>query len=213
MKAIIPKPIEEYATAHSTVPSALLDELEAYTLAHCLHPQMLTGRLEGALLRMLVNLTGARRILEIGLYTGYSALTMAEALPADGKLISCEIERENAALAQSFFDRSPHGRKIEIRLGSALETLRTLPAEPSFDLVFLDADKERYNEYYHEALPRLQSNGLLVADNTLWSGNVLHPEKETDHAVIAFNRLVYEDRRVECVLLPLRDGVTLVRKL
>lgn len=212
MKAIIPRPIEEYATAHSTAPSALLDELEAYTLAHCLHPQMLTGRLEGALLRLLVNLTGARDILEIGLYTGYSALTMAEALPADGKLISCEIEKENAALAQSFFDRSPHGQKIEIRLGSALQTLRALPAEPGFDLVFLDADKEHYSEYYQEALPRLRSGGLLIADNTLWSGNVLRPEKETDHAVVAFNRLVREDTRVECVLLPLRDGVTLIRK-
>ncbi len=213
MKAIIPKPIEEYATAHSSAPSALLEELEAYTLAHCLHPQMLTGRLEGALLRMLVNLTGARRILEIGLYTGYSALTMAEALPADGRVISCEIERENAALAQSFFDRSPHGHKIEIRLGSALETLRALPAEPGFDLVFLDADKEHYSDYYHEVLPRLRGNGLLVADNTLWSGNVLRPQKETDHAVVAFNTLVQQDTRVECVLLPVRDGVTLVRKL
>lgn len=213
MKAIIPKPIEEYATVHSTAPSALLDELEAYTLAHCLHPQMLTGRLEGALLRMLVKLTDARHILEIGLYTGYSALTMAEALPAEGKVLSCEIERENAAIAQSFFDRSPHGHKIEIRLGSALQTMQALPAAPSFDLVFLDADKEHYSEYYQEALPRLRSNGLLVADNTLWSGNVLQPEKETDHAVVAFNTLVQQDTRVECVLLPLRDGVTLIRKL
>ena len=213
MKAIIPKPIEEYATAHSTAPSALLDELEAYTLAHCLHPQMLTGRLEGTLLRMLVKLTDARHILEIGLYTGYSALTMAEALPAEGKVLSCEIERENAAIAQSFFDRSPHGHKIEIRVGAALQTLQALPAAPGFDLVFLDADKEHYSEYYQEALPRLRSNGLLVADNTLWSGNVLQPEKETDHAVVAFNTLVQQDTRVECVLLPLRDGVTLIRKL
>ena len=213
MKAIIPKPIEEYATVHSTAPSALLDELEAYTLAHCRHPQMLTGRLEGTLLRMLVKLTDARHILEIGLYTGYSALTMAEALPAEGKVLSCEIERENAAIAQSFFDRSPHGHKIEIRVGAALQTLQALPAAPGFDLVFLDADKEHYSEYYQEALPRLRSNGLLVADNTLWSGNVLQPEKETDHAVVAFNTLVQQDTRVECVLLPLRDGVTLIRKL
>ena len=152
-------------------------------------------------------------ILEIGLYTGYSALTMAEALPAEGKVLSCEIERENAAIAQSFFDRSPHGHKIEIRVGAALQTLQALPAAPGFDLVFLDADKEHYSEYYQEALPRLRSNGLLVADNTLWSGNVLQPEKETDHAVVAFNTLVQQDTRVECVLLPLRDGVTLIRKL
>jgi caffeoyl-CoA O-methyltransferase len=213
MKAIVPKPIEEYAVAHTTTPSVLLQELEAYTLAHCRNPQMLTGRLEGALLRLLVKLTGARRILEIGLFTGYSALTMAEVLPADAELISCEIERENVDIARSFFDRSPHGHKIQIRLGPALDTLRTLPAESVFDLVFLDADKERYCEYYQVVVPRLRRGGLLVADNTLWSGNVLKPKHETDLAIVAFNKLVQDDEQVENVLLTVRDGVTLIRKL
>ena len=213
MKAIVPKPIEQYATAHSTPHSALLDELEAYTLANCARPQMLTGRLAGGLLRMLVKLTDARRILEVGLYTGYSALTMAEAMATDGTIISCEIERESAALARSFFDRSPHGRKIEIRLGPALATLQALPGDALFDLVFLDADKENYCAYYNELLPRLRAGGLLIADNTLWSGNVLKPQGETDRAIVAFNDLVQHDPQVENVLVTVRDGMTLIRKL
>lgn len=212
MKAIVPKPIEEYASAHTTAPTALLEELAAYTLSYCRKPQMLTGRLEGALLRMLVQITQARRVLEIGLFTGYSALTMAEALPADGELLSCEIEVDNARIAQRFFDRSPHGHKIKILLGPAAETLRTLPPAAAFDLVFLDADKERYSDYYAEVLPRLRRGGLLVADNTLWSGAVLKPEQDTDHAIAAFNAMVQADERVENVLLTVRDGVMLIRK-
>lgn len=212
MKAIVPRPIEEYATAHTSGPAPLLAELEAYTLAHCARPHMLTGRLEGALLRMLVKLTRARRVLEIGLYTGYSALTMAQALPPDGEVLSCEIDVDNARVAQSFFDRSPDGRKIRVLLGPALETLQTLPTEPAFDLAFLDADKEHYGDYYHAVLPRLRRGGLLVADNTLWSGSVLKPEHDSDRAVVAFNALVQADERVENVLLTVRDGVTLIRK-
>jgi predicted O-methyltransferase YrrM len=162
---------------------------------------------------MLVKLTDAHRILEVGLYTGYSALTMAEAMARDGTIISCEIEREMAALAQSFFDRSPHGRKIEVRIGPALATLQALPAGALFDLVFLDADKENYCAYYKELLPRLRAGGLLIADNTLWSGNVLKPEQETDRAIVGFNDLVQRDPQVENVLLTVRDGMTLIRKL
>jgi caffeoyl-CoA O-methyltransferase len=212
MKAIVPRVIEEYATAHTSGHSPLLAELEAYTLSRCRNPQMLVGRLEGALLRLLVKLTAARRILEIGLFTGYSALTMAEALPVGGEVISCEIDADNARLAQSFFDRSPHGRKIKIMLGAALETLASLPAESVFDLMFLDADKENYCAYYDALLPRLRAGGLMVADNTLWSGNVLRPEQLTDRAIVAFNTRVQADARVENVLLTVRDGVTLIHK-
>ncbi len=140
MLPILPQPLEDYCAAHSSAPSPLLDELERYTRTHCALPQMLIGPLEGALLRMLIRLTNARRVLEIGLFTGYSALTMAEALPEDGELITCDIDATNAAIAQSFFDRSPHGRKITIRLGAALDTLNTFPSDRVFDLVFLDAD-------------------------------------------------------------------------
>jgi len=213
MLPILPQAIEDYCATHSSAPSPLLDELERYTQAHCALPQMLIGPLEGELLKLLVKLTGARRILEIGLFTGYSALTMAEALPDDGELISCDIDAANAAVAQAFFDRSPHGRKIAIHLGPALDTLNTFPANRAFDFVFLDADKENYINYYEAVLPRLKPNGLLVADNVLWSGKVLDPKEPSDRALVAFNDLVQRDPRVEKVMLGVRDGVLLIRKL
>ncbi|MBI5613067.1 MAG: class I SAM-dependent methyltransferase [Gammaproteobacteria bacterium] len=213
MLPILPQPFEDYCAAHSSAPSPLLDELERHTRTHCALSQMLVGPLEGAFLKMLVRLTGARRILEIGLFTGYSALTMAEALPEDGALISCDIDAANAAIAQAFFDRSPHGRKITIRLGVALDTLSTLPAERVFDMVFLDADKENYINYYEAVLPRLKPGGLIVADNVLWSGKVLNPIEKSDHAIVAFNAHVRADPRVEKVMLGVRDGVLLIRKL
>jgi caffeoyl-CoA O-methyltransferase len=213
MKAIVPRPIEEYATAHTTSHSALLEELEEYTLANCTHPQMLIGRLEGALLRMLVCISDARRILEVGLFTGYSALTMAEVLPQNGELISCEMNTESAQIAQSFFDRSPHGHKISVRLGSALDTIKTLDPKTPFDLIFIDADKENYSAYYEATLPLLKTGGLLLADNTLWSGNVLKPQAESDRALVAFNDRVQQDDRVENVLLTVRDGLTLIKKM
>lgn len=212
MDNIVPQPIEDYAAAHTHAPSSLLDELAVYTHAHCAMPQMLVGRLEGGLLKMLVHVSGARRILEIGLYTGYSALTMAEALPQEGTILSCDINKETAAIAQSFFDRSPHGRKIEIRLGPALQTLAALPLAPSFDLIFLDADKENYVRYYEAALPLLRPGGLLVADNVLWSGAVLNPQHASDHALAAFNDHVHRDPRVVHVVLTVRDGVMLAFK-
>lgn len=212
MKAIIPRKIEEYCLRHTTARNKLLRELEKYTQRTCADAQMLIGPFEGALLAMLVRLTGARRILEIGCFTGYSALCMAEALPRNGRLTTCEIKPEHAEIAQSFFDRSPHGRKIKLRLGPALETLASLPASARFDFVFLDADKENYVNYYEAVLPRLRPGGLIVADNVLWSGRVLAPKKKTDRAVVAFNKHVRRDPRVECVMLPVRDGVSLIRK-
>jgi caffeoyl-CoA O-methyltransferase len=208
----VPRIIEQYAAAHTSALSQLLEELEAYTVSNCAFPQMLVGHFEGAFLAMLVRLSAARRILEVGLYTGYSALTMAEALPPDGELITCEIDAGTAAIAQLFFDRSEHGRKISIHLGPALETIAALPPAPLFDLVFLDADKENYVAYYHALLPRLRPGGLIVADNVLWSGGVLMPRNANQRALAEFNRTVRDDSGVECVMLPLRDGVTLVRK-
>jgi len=212
VKAIIPEKIETYCLRHSMAGDKLLRELENYTQRHCTDPQMLVGPFEGALLAMLVRLTGARRVLEIGTFTGYSALCMVEALPKNGWLITCEINPRHAEIAQSFFDRSPHGRKIKLRLGPALQTLASLPRAMKFDFVFLDADKENYVNYYEAVLPRLRRGGLIVADNVLWSGRVLAPKSKTDRAVVAFNRHVRRDPRVECVMLPVRDGVTLIRK-
>lgn len=213
VKPIVPEAIDAYAAAHSSDHSPLLEELQAYTLAHCKQPQMLVGRLEGALLRLLVKLTGARRVLEIGLFTGYSALSMAEALPDDGELISCDRDPETSRIAQSFFDRSPYGHKITIRLGSALDTLKSLPLDSAFDLAFLDADKKNSCAYYDLVLPRLKTGGLLITDNALWSGNVLKPKDDTDHGLVAFNQRVQNDPSVENVLLTVRDGVMLIRKI
>lgn len=212
MKAIIPRRIETYCLRHSSARDKLLQELERYTRRHCADSRMLIGPHEGALLAMLVRLTGARRVLEIGTFTGYSALCLAEVLPQNGRLLTCEINPRHAAIAQSFFDRSRYGHKIRIRLGPALETLAELPRSIKFDLVFLDADKENYVKYYEAVLPHLPSGGLIVADNVLWSGRVLKPKKQTDRAVARFNRHVRRDKRVECVMLPVRDGVSLIRK-
>jgi len=203
--------IEEYATAHTQAPNELLKELEQKTYAECEAPQMVVGALEGGFLRMMVSITGAKRILEVGMFTGYSALSMAEALPDYGELITCDVNEETSAIAQSFFDRSSHGKKISVKLGPALETIATL--EGSFDLVFIDADKENYCAYYEAVLLKLRPGGLILADNVLWSGGVLNPKSESDHALVEFNKLVTEDDRVENVLLTLRDGVMIVRKL
>lgn len=212
MKAIVPRTIEEYCLRHTTARGPLLQKLEAYTRRHCTDSQMLIGPYEGALLATLVRLTGARRVLEIGAFTGYSALCMAEALPAEGELLTCDINPKTSAIAQSFFDRSPHARKIRLKLGPALETLASLPGSAKFDFVFLDADKENYVNYYEAVLPRLRPGGLIVADNVLWSGRVLAPKKKSDRALVTFNTHVRRDARVECVMLPVRDGVSLIRK-
>jgi len=212
MIAIVPPPIDAYCLAHTTPSDPLLDELAAYTQAHCKLPQMLTGPVEGTFLRMLVQTSGARRVLEIGTFTGYSALSMAAGLPADGELLTCDIDKDTNAIAKSFWTRSPHGTKIKAMLGPALETIGALPAEVCFDFVFIDADKENYVNYYEAVLPRLRSGGLIAADNTLWSGRVLDPKEKSDHAIVAFNAHVARDARVEQVLLSVRDGVLLIRK-
>lgn len=211
MEPLIVPALEQYALAHTRKPSPLLDELAAYTRRECTDAQMLIGPLEGGLLQLLIEVSRAKRILEIGLFTGYSALTMAEVLPDDGRIISCEIDAARAEIARGFFRRSAHGSKIEIRVGAALDTLRTLSNE-RFDLVFIDADKENYPAYYELALPLINSGGLLVADNVLWSGRVLNPEQPSDYAITVFNRRVAEDPRVDATLLTVRDGVLIARK-
>jgi caffeoyl-CoA O-methyltransferase len=210
MKSLVLKVIANYCVSHSSPPSALADELEQYTIKNCEFSQMLTSAWEGALLRLLIGSSAARRALEIGLYTGYSALTMAEALPENGELISCDIDSATTEIARRFLARSPHAHKVSIRLGPALETLKTLA--PPFDFVFIDADKESYSAYFDACLPLLRPGGLMVADNVLWSGSVLAPKEVTDHAIVAFNDKVRRDPRVECVMLPIRDGVSLIRK-
>ena len=210
MKRIVPKKIEQYCREHTTPESKLLHELVAETFAHTAFPEMEVGHLEGAFLRMLVRLLRAKRILELGTFTGYSSLIMAEGLPDDGELITCDIDPETTEIAKKYWSRSPIGKKIELKLGPALETLRTI--EGPFDLVFIDADKVNYINYWELCLPKIRCGGLMVVDNVLWSGSVLDPEDETDRAIAEFNEHVRKDKRVEVVMLPIRDGVTLAWK-
>lgn len=203
--------LEDYAVRHSTPLPPLLEELVATTREKMGNRSlMICGQLEGTLLQMLAASVGARRILEIGMFTGFSALMMAAALPDDGELITCDIDPEAIALARSFFARSPHGSKIDIREGPALDTLKTL--EGPFDLVFIDADKENYVAYYEAALPLLAPNGVIAVDNVLWMGRVLDPQDESDRAIVAFSERVHRDERVWNVLLPIRDGLMLIRR-
>ncbi|MRG97301.1 O-methyltransferase [Polyangium spumosum] len=213
MKPIISPELDVYIEAHTRPRPALFDELRDATYASTSSPQMQVGRVEGTFLKMLCALASARRVLEIGTFTGYSALCMAEALPDDGELLTLDRDPDATRIARSFFDRSPHGKKIRILLGDALETLRSLPPGAPFDLVFIDADKERYTDYYEAVLPLLRQGGLVVGDNTLWSGNVLDPKEASDHGICRFNDHVTADPRVENVLLSIRDGMMLARKL
>jgi len=210
MKPLVDESLEKYAEAHTDPPDPLLDELRAETFASVADPQMQVGRVEGTFLRMLVGLSRAKRALEIGMYTGYSGLMIAAALPEDGELVTCDVNPKAEEVARRYFARSSHGRKITIRMGPALDTIATL--SPPFDFVFLDADKENYPRYYEAVLPLLASGGLLVADNVLWSGRVLDPKEPSDLAIAAFNARVTGDSRVEKVLLTVRDGILLVRK-
>jgi caffeoyl-CoA O-methyltransferase len=207
---LVPDPIDAYAEAHTTPPTELLAALAEETRATMSAPQMLTGTVEGRFLELLVFGTGARRVLEIGTFTGYSALSMAAALPEGGRIDTCDIEPKHVEVAQRYIDRSPYADRITIHLGPALETIARL--EGAFDLVFIDADKPNYASYYEAVLPRLSARGLIAIDNTLWSGRVLDPQDEQSQAIAALNDAIAADERVVAVQLTVRDGVTLVRR-
>jgi caffeoyl-CoA O-methyltransferase len=184
MKIIVPKQIELYCRKNTTPESQLLHELVNETYASTAYPEMQVGHLEGAFLKMLIRLIRAKRVLELGTFTGYSSLVMAQALPEDGKLITCDIDPESTEIAKRYWK-----------------------------LVFIDADKKNYINYWELCVQKTRSGGLLVIDNVLWGGGALEPEDETDRAIAEFNKHVYSDKRVEVVMLPLRDGVTLAWKL
>ncbi len=211
MVYILPEVIEQYAEEHTSSIPQLLEALEIETLENTAEPQMLSGRVEGRLLQMLIRISGARRVVEIGTFTGYSALMMAEALPEDGELITCEILKDYADIARRYFQKSPHAEKISLKVGPAINTLRQIPGE-SVGFVFIDADKVSYTRYYEESLRILRKGGLIAADNALWSGFVLAPHDENSRAIASFNRRVKEDDRVEKVMLTVRDGIYLIRK-
>jgi caffeoyl-CoA O-methyltransferase len=204
--------IGQYAEEHTTPPTELLATLAEETRATLRSPQMLTGTVEGRLLEFLVYAAGARRVLELGTYSGYSALSMAAGLPEGGHVDTCEVDEEHAAVARRYIEQSPYAHRIRLHLGPALETIERLEGE--FDLVFIDADKENYVNYYEAVLPRLSERGIIAADNTLWSGRVLDEEDDSEgtRAIRAFNEHVRSDSRVVSVMLTVRDGITLIRR-
>ena len=211
MKTLVSADIEAYAQAHSMPESDLCRALREETQRRMESPQMIVGSLEGAFLKMMAQLVGAKRVLELGMFTGYSALCFAEVLPADGTVVTCEVDEESAALARQYFARSPIGKKIEVRMGPALDTMRQL-AGP-FDLIFIDADKINYVNYYRRALDLLSPTGVILIDNVLWDGDVLKqpPPDEKTAAIQELNRAVAADPRVSAVLVTIRDGVLVVR--
>jgi caffeoyl-CoA O-methyltransferase len=211
MAFIVDERVEEYASEHTTELLDLFDRLAAETREKTTAPQMMVGRIEGGFLAALVRISGAKRILELGTFTGYSSIAMATALPPDGRIVTCDVDPDATAIARRYMDESGHGDKIEIRLGPALDTIAAL--EGPFDLVFIDADKPNYENYYEAVLPLLAENGLLIADNVLWSGRVVEPDgDESTQAILAFNEHVRNDTRVASVMLTVRDGMTLVQK-
>ncbi|MFL5919712.1 MAG: O-methyltransferase [Gaiellaceae bacterium] len=209
---IVPDEIDAYAGAHTTPPEPLLAELAEETRATLASPQMLTGTVEGRFLEQLVFALQARRVLELGTYSGYSSLSMAAGLPEGGHIDTCEVEPEHAEVAQRYIDRSPHRERITIHVGPALETIERLGGE--WDFVFIDADKVNYANYYEALLPRLSPSGLMALDNTLWSGRVLDGSDDTEstRAIREINDRIAADDRVVAVQLSVRDGVTLVRR-
>jgi predicted O-methyltransferase YrrM len=212
MSFIVNEPVEQYAEEHTTPVADLFERLAEETREKTTAPQMMVGRIEGQFLARLVRLSGAKRILELGTFTGYSSISMASALPDDGRIITCDVDPEATGIARRYMDESGYGDRIEIRLGPALDTIATL--EPPFDLVFIDADKPNYIAYYEATLPLLAEDGLLIADNVLWSGRVVEDEEDDDstRAIRGFNEHVRQDSRVVSVMLTVRDGMTLVQK-
>jgi caffeoyl-CoA O-methyltransferase len=208
---IVNEDVERYAQEHSTPDPEFFRRLEEETRANTSAPQMMVGPLEGQFLGWLVWLSGARSILEIGTFTGYSSISMALNLPDGGRIVSLDVNEETTAVARRYAEEAGVADRIDYRVGSAIDELQTL--DGPFDLVFIDADKESYVDYYENVLPKLSERGFLVADNVLWSGRVLEEggDKSTE-AIKRFNDHVAADERVECLMLTVRDGMMLIRR-
>ncbi len=211
MIPLVSPEIEAYCLDHTTPLPEIFDRMREATYAQMKLPQMQVGLLEGRFLALLISLTNAKRVLEFGTFTGFSSLAMASALPVDGELITCDVDTRATNLAEEFWRQSPHGARIQLRLGPAKETLTTLKGP--FDLVFIDADKENYQTYWDGSLPLMRKGGLIVVDNALWSGKVLRPQEKSDWEIHRFNEYAKKDPRVELVMLPIRDGMLLARVL
>jgi len=212
MSFVVDPSVESYAERHSTPPNELFERLAAETRETTTAPQMMVGQLEGYLLAELVRLSGATRVLELGTFTGYSSVSMALALPAGGRVITCDVNEETTAVARRYAEEAGVADRIDFRLGPALETVAGL--DGPFEVIFIDADKPNYVNYYEATLPLLADDGVMIVDNTLWSGRVADEsdDDESTTAIRALNDRVREDDRVENVLLTVRDGMNLIRR-
>jgi caffeoyl-CoA O-methyltransferase len=206
--------LHRYLVDHGTPPDALQSELIEETAKLGGIAMMQIAPEQGAFMTMLTRLIGVRRAIEVGTFTGYSALCIARGLQPGGRLLCCDVSEEWTSIGRRFWERDGIADRIELRLGPALDTLQSLPVEPAFDLAFIDADKQNYPNYYEQVLTRLRPNGVILVDNVLWGGRVTDPEAEDadTKAIRAFNDRVASDDRVDTVMLPLGDGLTLARK-
>jgi caffeoyl-CoA O-methyltransferase len=205
--------INDYLVAHSEPADDVLSDLAEETHRELARQSgMQISHDEGELLTMLVRLVGARQAVEVGTFTGYSSICIARGLPADGHLLCCDVSEEYTSVARRYWDRAGVADRIELRIAPAVETLQALPSEPHLDFAFIDADKTGYPAYVEEILPRMRPGGLMVLDNMLRDGRVLDPESDDDRAIHGLNQALVADDRVDVVLVPVRDGVSLARK-
>ena len=208
----LPEKLDDYVVDHSQQEPKILKELSRETWQKVLNPRMLSGAYQGRVLSMISKLVQPKVILEIGTYTGYSALCLAEGLVTDGKLITLDKNEELETLQKKYFEKSEYRNQIIQKTGNALEIIPTI--DEKFDLVFIDADKSNYSSYFHLIIDKMNAGGIILSDNVLWSGKVIQEldPKDTDtKALLAYNKLLNTDERVETVLLPIRDGLTLSR--
>lgn len=209
---LLPEKIETYVTNHSEDEPKLLQELSKETWQKVLVPRMLSGHFQGRILSLISKLVTPKNILEIGTYTGYSALCLAEGMQINGALYTIDKNEELAALQKNYFDKSDYKNQIHQYLGNALDVIKALNLK--FDLVFIDADKSNYSNYFHAIIDKMNAGGVIISDNVLWSGKVIEPIQSKDKdtpALIEYNKLLKNDPRVETVLLPIRDGLTISR--
>lgn len=213
---LVREAVGEYIAAHTSPADPVVADIRTATEAAAgPYAMMQIGDDQSVFMELLARAIGARRAVEIGTFTGTSALAVARGMGPDGHLLCCDVSEEWTAIAREHWERAGVGDRIELRIGPALETLRSLPAEPTFDLAFVDADKAGYADYFDELVPRLRDGGLLLADNTLQQGRVADPDADDANvvAIRAFNDKVLADDRVACVVLPLGDGVTVIQKV
>ncbi|PJB12630.1 MAG: methyltransferase [Flavobacteriales bacterium CG_4_9_14_3_um_filter_40_17] len=206
--------LEDYIATHSETEPVLLAELNKETHLKVLQPRMLSGHIQGRLLSLLSKLVQPKYILEVGTYTGYSALCLAEGLQADGELHTLDVNEELVSIQQKYFQQSIFGKQIKAHLGNALEIIPKLDFH--FDLAFIDADKPNYSNYFDLILPKMNKGGIILSDNVLWSGKVVEPLIKSDKStasILAYNKRLKEDSRVETIMLPIRDGLTVCRVL